>query len=80
MHSGMIGKIEKARRYAEERSRFDIEELAVTVKGNNGDHRVTFDGALRCECDFFQHQRTCAHTMAIEMLLSGMLSRQSAAA
>jgi hypothetical protein len=79
MHSGMIGKIEKAHRYAEERSRFSIEQLTVTVHGNNGDHRVSFDGAeWRCECEFFQHERTCAHTMALELILEGMISARAA--
>lgn len=74
MHSGMIGKIEKAHRYAEERGRFDVSDLTVTVRGNNGDHQVQFhDGAWRCECDFFRREQTCAHTMALELVLDGMI-------
>ena len=81
MHSGMIGKIEKAHRYAEERQRFSVEEIAVTVHGNNGDHRVSLsDGSWHCECDFFQHERTCAHTMALELVLEGMIRDQAVAA
>ena len=36
MQSSMIGKIEKAHRYAEERSRFDFHSLVVTVHGKIG--------------------------------------------
>lgn len=80
MHSGMIGKIEKAHRYAEERGRFDVSELTVTVHGNNGDHQVHFrDGAWDCECAFFAHERTCAHTMALELILTGMVHEEEPA-
>ena len=79
MHSGMIGKIEKAHRYAEDRSRFDVNELTVTIHGNNGDHQVHFrDGAWQCECTFFQHERACAHTMALELVLDGMIHERGA--
>ncbi|MEX2374785.1 MAG: hypothetical protein WD942_04255 [Dehalococcoidia bacterium] len=81
MHSGMIGKIEKAHRYAEERERFEVEQISVTIHGNNGDHRVAYaDGNWHCECDFFQHEQTCAHTMAMELLLDGMVKSHAVAA
>jgi len=74
MHSGMIGKVEKARRYAIERDRFDIMRLEVTVRGNNDSHRVHLeDGKWSCGCDFFEHNSTCAHTMALEIMFDGML-------
>ncbi|MEE8336948.1 MAG: SWIM zinc finger family protein [Dehalococcoidia bacterium] len=74
MHSGMIGKVEKAHRYAEQRDRFRIDALTVTVSGENDSHRVTLDGASwRCSCDFFGNNATCAHTMALELMLDGML-------
>ena len=74
MHSGMIGKIEKAHRYAQERERFHFHELSVTVHGNNDDHEVVLrEGQWHCACDFFVHNGACAHTMALESLLAGML-------
>ncbi len=80
MHSGMIGKIDKARRYAEERTRFELQQLSVRVRGDHADHLVTFDdGRWRCECDFFQSQGACAHSMALELVMDGMV-RQSAVA
>ena len=74
MHSGLIGKVEKARRYAMERDRFAFKSLVMTVHGDNDDHDVTLqDGTLHCGCDFFSHNETCAHTMAIERVLEGLL-------
>lgn len=74
MHSGMIGKVAKAHRYAEERDRFGIATLAVTVSGENDSHEVSLaDGRWSCSCEFFDHNTTCAHTMALEIMLDGML-------
>ncbi len=78
MHSGMIGKVAKARVYAEQRDRFDIRELEVTVRGNHAAHRVRLqDRRWRCSCDFFAHNATCAHTMALELLLEGMVPEEA---
>ncbi|MEI7926162.1 MAG: SWIM zinc finger family protein [Chloroflexota bacterium] len=78
MQSGMIGKIEKAHRYAEERSRFDFHSMVVTVHGNNSDHTVHYDGERwSCDCDYFQQQRTCAHTMSLEGMLDGTSPQHS---
>ena len=80
MNSGMIGKIDKAHRYAAERDRFQFKDLEVTIHGNNDDHAVTLhEGAGRCECDFFARESTCAHTMALEVLLAGMVPVAEAA-
>lgn len=80
MDSGMIGKVEKAHRYAEERGRFAIRELSVMVRGDNTEHLVTLDaGQWRCNCDFFQHRSTCAHTMALELMLDGMIAQPALA-
>jgi hypothetical protein len=74
MDYGMIGKIQKAKRYAEQRDRIHIEALAVTFAGENNPHTVHLDnGAWRCDCDFFQTRLRCSHTMALEIILEGML-------
>jgi hypothetical protein len=71
---GMIGKIEKAKRYAEERDRIHFEEFRVTFEGENSPHRVTFsDNAWHCDCDFFTTRGVCSHTMALERILEGMI-------
>jgi hypothetical protein len=74
MDSGMIGKIEKAKRYAQERERFHFEALTVSVDGANNTHRISFaDGKWNCDCDFFHNRGVCVHSMALEDILRGML-------
>jgi len=74
MDYGMIGKIEKAKRYAQERDRIHIETLVVTFDGANNPHTVHLqNGEWQCDCDFFQTRGRCSHTMALEMILEGML-------
>ena len=81
MHSGMIGKVEKARRYSRERDRLRFTELTVSIAGDNGSHEVSYglDG-WACNCDFFAHRRACAHTMSLELVLAGMLPEGAAVA
>ena len=74
MDYGMIGKIEKAKRYAQERERFRFNQFHVTFSGDNNIHEVTFDhGAFHCDCEFFVVHQRCSHTMALERLLDQML-------
>ncbi|MGD9094103.1 MAG: hypothetical protein PVF74_14745 [Anaerolineales bacterium] len=74
MDYGMIGKIEKAKRYAEQRERIHIESLTVTFNGENNPHTVYLEnGVWQCDCDFFQTRQRCSHTMALEIILEDML-------
>jgi hypothetical protein len=74
MDYGMIGKREKAKRYAEEQSRFLLNKFDVTFHGDNNNHHVTFDnGMFTCDCEFFMTHQRCAHTMALEIKFQGML-------
>ena len=74
MDSGMIGKIQKAKRYAEERNRIHFRSFKVTFDGANNPHTVTYDdGQWTCDCDFFHTRGRCSHTMALEMILEGMI-------
>lgn len=78
MDYGMIGKIEKAKRYAQERTRFHLNDLTVTVDGDNNAHTVRFtDGEWSCDCDFFRTRGRCTHTMALEMILEGMVASKT---
>lgn len=73
MDDAMIGKIQKAKRYAEERDRIRIEELRATFDGDNNPHVVTLvDGQWECDCDFFETRSVCSHTMALEQILEGI--------
>lgn len=77
MDYGMIGKIEKAKRYAQERNRIRFESLSVTFDGENNPHTVNFkNNEWQCDCDFFHTRGRCSHTMALEMILEGMLAAQ----
>ena len=79
MNSSVIGKIEKAKRYAQERNRMRVNSLSVHFRGENGDHEVTLSNeAWHCSCDFFPAHGTCAHTMALERVLEGMLPEAAA--
>jgi hypothetical protein len=74
MDYGMIGKIEKAKRYANQRDRIHFESFVVTFEGQNNPHTVRFqNGEWTCDCDFFHTRGRCSHTMALEMVLEGMI-------
>lgn len=69
----MIGKVQKAKRYAQERERFHLQKLEIAVDGTNNQHHVSLkDGGLVCTCDFYQSREYCSHTMAIEEIMKGM--------
>ncbi len=74
MDYGLIGKIEKAKRYSEERERIGFESFRASFDGTNNSHTVEFaDGQWKCDCDFFLRRGLCSHTMALERILEGML-------
>lgn len=74
MDYGMIGKIEKAKRYADERGRINVETLTVTFDGANNPHKVSLKkNKWKCDCDFFKSRGRCSHTMALEIILEDML-------
>jgi len=75
MDSGMIGKIQKAKRYAQEFDRITFNEFQVTFKGNHDTYTVTYDGGQwGCGCNFFAKRGVCSHTMALEKILGVMLA------
>jgi hypothetical protein len=81
LNSSVIGKIEKAKRYAQERDRIRFNALSVHFHGENADHKVELaNDKWRCTCDFFAGYGACAHTMAMERILEGMLPQGIAAA
>lgn len=74
MDNGMIRKYEKAKMYAEERERIEIETLSVNFDGKNNPHQVKLDkGSWECDCNFFQMRRRCSHTMALEIIFENMV-------
>ncbi len=80
MDSGMIGKIQKSKYYAQEPERVRFEQFRVTFQGTNSQHTVTYDrGAWSCTCNFFASRGVCSHTMAMERLLGVMLPTEAMA-
>jgi len=76
MQSSLIGKIQKAKRYAEEPERVTFSQFKLTFHGAHKDHNVDYyNGELRCNCGFFLSWNTCSHTMALERMLSLMMPR-----
>ena len=74
MQSSLIGKIEKAKRYAEEKDRITFSELAVRFRGENSDYDTSYrDGKWHCTWSFFSSWGMCSHTMAMERILAEML-------
>lgn len=74
MDSGMIGKIEKAKRYAQEHDRFHFSEFSVMINGENNSHTVHYaNKEYKCDCDFFLTRGRCVHTMALDIILEGMI-------
>lgn len=80
MDYGMIGKIEKAKLYAQEPERFHFEQFELNFRGDNNDHHVAFSqGAWKCDCDYFHLRGLCCHTMALERILDRMLPEKATA-
>jgi hypothetical protein len=75
MDSSMIGKIEKAKRYAAEKERRVVfKQFRVSLEGDNNTYEVAFDGGRwSCGCKYFASHGLCSHTMAMERVLGTML-------
>jgi len=72
----MIGKIEKAHRYAREPERVRISNLTASFRGGHDDYSITLvDGHWHCTCHTFESHvvGTCAHVMAMQQMLASML-------
>ena len=75
MHSSMIGKVEKAMRYAHEPDRVKISRLTASFSGDNGSHTISLDAdQWHCDCHLFESAGGCSHTLAIQKMLDPMLS------
>ncbi len=77
MNSSIIGKIEKARRYAEEPDRARIDALHLNFQGDHSCYDVRLaDNRWSCSCHLFTALKlgTCSHIMAVERMLGPMLA------
>ncbi len=77
MQSSLISKIQKAKRYAEERDRVTFSDLQLSFRGDHDTYNVKFaNGSWSCGCHFFSTWGTCSHTMAMQRILGAMLPPQ----
>ncbi len=75
MDSGMISKIQKAKRYAQESERIRFVEFQVAFRGDHNSYSVSYDrGQWNCDCHFFASRGVCSHTMTLERVLGVMLT------
>ena len=78
MHSSLIGKIEKANRYARETDRITFQGLTVEFRGDNDTHRVALEAdAWQCTCHYFDSWKTCVHILALQKIMGPMLPDQA---
>ena len=55
MQSSLIGKIEKAKRYAQETDRVTFSEFSVKFRGENSNYDTSYkDSKWHCSCTFSQ--------------------------
>ena len=74
MHSSFISKVEKAKRYSEERHRLAFSSFKVTFRGDHNTYELSYDsGEWVCGCPFFHTHGFCSHTMALQRILDGMV-------
>ena len=75
MDSGMISRIKKSKRYAEEReNRIDFSSFTATIKGEHRTHTIHFgENSWSCTCDYFKKHGNCSHTRTFERVLDGMI-------
>ena len=78
MQSSLIGKVEKAKRYAEETDRVTLSEFAADFRGEHSNYTVTYkDGKWHCTCHFFSQRAICSHTMALQRLFAQVLPKDA---
>jgi len=74
MHSSLIGKVEKANRYARELDRITIDRMSLTFRGDNDTHHVALDaGQWRCTCHYFESWGSCVHLLTLQKVMGVML-------
>ena len=74
MQSSLIGKIEKAKRYAQEQERIAFSDFEVRFRGEHNTYITSFKGGQwHCSCNFFPKWGICSHTLALQKILGGML-------
>ena len=75
-------KINKAKRYIEEKERFKIEDNTITIYSTHGVRTVECRGSgYICDCEYFKENNTCSHIISVinlnnnSTVLEGSLKR-----
>lgn len=77
MNSSLIGKIDKARRYATEPNRAAFQSLHVKFQGSHDTYDVRLDDRQwTCNCHTYESLGTCSHIMTMERLLAPMIPEE----
>ena len=78
MQSSLIGKIEKAKRYAQEKDRVTLTGLSASFRGEHDEYALSYkEGKWHCSCHFFATRGTCSHCMAMQKILAEMLPEEA---
>ncbi len=78
MQSSLIGKIEKAKRYAQELDRITFSAFTVDFRGEHDSYTLSYkEGKWHCSCHFFSLRGVCSHTMAMQKVLTAMLPEEA---
>ena len=75
MHSSMIGKVEKAMRYAHEPDRVKLQRFErQLLRRQRHPHRLARRRSWHCDCHLFEAAGGCSHTLAVQKMLDPMLT------
>jgi len=78
MQSSLIGKIKKAKRYAQERDRVTFTDFTVSFRGEHDNYTLSYkEGKWNCSCHFFSTHGVCSHSMALQRILAEMLPKEA---
>ena len=81
MDSSLVRKIEKAKDYAVQPGRVKFTQYKANFRGDNDSHEISYeDGKWKCTCHYFAGHETCSHTMAMQIMLEGMVSQEAVGA
>lgn len=78
MRSSLIGKIEKAKLYAQEPDRVTLSSFTAQFRGENDNYKLSYmEGEWRCSCHFFSKWGICSHIMATQQVMATMLPEEA---
>jgi len=78
MQSSLIGKIEKAKLYAQETERICFSKFSAKFRGEHATYITEYkEGKWQCSCHFFSKWGLCSHTMALQKILGNMLPKEA---